>query len=177
MISRKPKKKQSNLHYRSARAVPSATSQGKDKLVSHRCRWNFIKAMILISGVGLLLGNLYLPFIADVADQGHKGNEHSPLKAITGQLNEMKNAVEAVESKVKTVVKNKVVKFGAGIKQANLSRGVSGLPMSQTPALVGAERGHIECEVDVDRLAYWNYPQGNLDKEFKSPFIGNTGVS
>jgi len=60
-------------------------------------------------------------------------------------------------------------------KKASLARGVSGLPMSETPALVGATRGHIECEVDVDQLVYWNSPQGKRDIDFKSPFIGNPG--
>jgi len=42
--------------------------------------------------------------------------------------------------------------------------------MSETPAVEGAKRGHIECEVNVDSLAYWNYPQGTRDQEFRSPF-------
>ena len=51
-----------------------------------------------------------------------------------------------------------------------LARGVSGLPMSQTPALVGARPGHIDCDVDVDDIVYWNNPQGKRDQEFISPF-------
>lgn len=73
-----------------------------------------------------------------------------------------------MEDKVKHVV-------GGTNVEANLSRGLSGLPMSETPALVGGERGHIECDVDVDRLAYWNDPQGQRDIDFKSPFVGNSG--
>jgi len=58
-------------------------------------------------------------------------------------------------------------------KRSPLARGVSGLPEDQTPSLVGAQRGHIQCDgVDVDRLAYWNFPQGTRDIKFKSPFIG-----
>ena len=96
--------------------------------------------------------------------------EHSPIKAITGQLEEIKMAVESMEDKIEKAV--------SGTKeQANLARGLSGLPMSETPALVGGERGHIECDTDVDRLAYWNDPQGQRDVDFKSPFIGNSGVS
>ena len=55
-------------------------------------------------------------------------------------------------------------------KKQQLARGVSGLPMSQTPALIGAERGHVECDVDVDDIVYWNDPQGTRDQEFVSPF-------
>jgi len=51
-----------------------------------------------------------------------------------------------------------------------LARGISGLEISKTPALVGAKRAHIQCDVDVDALAYWNDPQGNRDVAFKSPF-------
>jgi hypothetical protein len=54
--------------------------------------------------------------------------------------------------------------------QQQLARGVAGLPMSQTPALVGARPGHIECDVDVDDMAYWNDPQGTRDQNFVSPF-------
>merc|ERR1712238_248547 len=45
-----------------------------------------------------------------------------------------------------------------------LARGVSGLPMSQTPALEGAEWGHVECDVNVDDMVYWNDPQGTRDQ-------------
>lgn len=43
--------------------------------------------------------------------------------------------------------------------------------MDETPALIGAQRGHIQCDVDVDRLAYWNDPQGLQDVNFVSPFV------
>ena len=52
----------------------------------------------------------------------------------------------------------------------HLARGVSGLPLDQTPALLGAKRAHIECDTDVDFLAYWNDPRGTRDVEFTSEF-------
>ena len=56
-----------------------------------------------------------------------------------------------------------------------LSRGVSGLPMSKTPALIGAQHGTIQCkEHNMDQLAYWNNPQGDLDVSFRSPFAGDS---
>eukprot|EP00804_Cyclotella_cryptica_P030282 CCRYP_019226-RC/>CCRYP_019226-RC protein AED:0.25 eAED:0.25 QI:120/1/1/1/0.76/0.66/18/2265/1695 len=55
----------------------------------------------------------------------------------------------------------------------HLSRGVAGLPMAETPALVGASRGKIQCDVDVDFMAYWNDPQGVRDREFVTPFRMN----
>ena len=55
-------------------------------------------------------------------------------------------------------------------RPTHLARGVFGLPMSSTPALVGASRGKINCEVNVDSLVYWNDPQGSRDRDFVSPF-------
>jgi hypothetical protein len=192
MISRKAKKRPSNLHYRSARAVPPLNSKGTDPCVSHRCKWNLIKGVIFTSGLCLLVGSLYLPFIVNETEENNKGLEYSPITAINGQLDEIHSVVEALENKVKNAVQKHGVKddVNTGIKTGssdstnsafnsapvNLARGVSGLPMSETPSLIGATKGHVECDVDVDQLAYWNN-QGKRDNEFKSPFIGNKGVS
>lgn len=51
-----------------------------------------------------------------------------------------------------------------------LARGVAGRPLDQTPALHGAQRATVECDVGVDSLAYWNHPQGDWDRNFVSPF-------
>ncbi|KAL9191271.1 hypothetical protein ACHAXT_000977 [Thalassiosira profunda] len=57
-----------------------------------------------------------------------------------------------------------------------LDRGVSGLPLSKTPALIGAKHGSISCPsadgnaIYRDELAYWNEPQGASDISFVSPF-------
>jgi hypothetical protein len=51
-----------------------------------------------------------------------------------------------------------------------VARGVAGRPANETPALDGASRAHIECDINVDSLAYWNDPQGTRDLSFKSPF-------
>jgi GDP-fucose protein O-fucosyltransferase len=51
-----------------------------------------------------------------------------------------------------------------------VARGVAGSPIEQTPALVDAVRAHIDCDVNVDTLAYWNDPIGTRDLEFTSPF-------
>jgi hypothetical protein len=42
--------------------------------------------------------------------------------------------------------------------------------LHDTPALVGGSRAHIDCDVNVDSLAYWNDPQGKRDMRFLSPF-------
>jgi len=45
------------------------------------------------------------------------------------------------------------------------------LPMSQTPALIAAKKGHLHnCDANVDKYVYWNDPQGKRDLEFKTPF-------
>ena len=61
-----------------------------------------------------------------------------------------------------------------------LERGVSGLPLSQTPALIGAKHGSITCpstdgtpDRHMDELAYWNDPQGESDVSFVSPFAAS----
>jgi hypothetical protein len=65
----------------------------------------------------------------------------------------------------------KIDKPAQGTEDNGLARGVSGLPMSQTPALVGARRAHVECDLNVDDIAYWNDPQGTRDEEFVSPYL------
>ena len=57
-------------------------------------------------------------------------------------------------------------------KQKQLGRGSLALPFSKTPSLAGASRAHIECDVNVDGLAYWNQPQGKKDVNFDPPFEG-----
>ena len=37
-----------------------------------------------------------------------------------------------------------------------ISRGVSGRPIEETPSLISAKRSHIQCDINVDSLAYWN---------------------
>ena len=57
-------------------------------------------------------------------------------------------------------------------QEDNLGRGVAGLPLAQTPALLGAKRGGFDCdaEVNVEQMAYWNQPQGLRDREFQTSF-------
>ena len=57
-----------------------------------------------------------------------------------------------------------------GFRGKSIIRGVAGRATSETPALVGAKRGHIDCDINVDSLAYWNDPQGERDINFISPF-------
>uniref|UniRef100_A0A7S3DMJ3 Uncharacterized protein n=1 Tax=Entomoneis paludosa TaxID=265537 RepID=A0A7S3DMJ3_9STRA len=51
-----------------------------------------------------------------------------------------------------------------------VARGVAGRPLDETPALVGAKRAQVKCDINVDSLAYWNDPAGKRDLDFKSPF-------
>ena len=53
----------------------------------------------------------------------------------------------------------------------SVSRGLAGRPEEDTPAVKGASRGTIQCDRNVDSLAYWNDPQGERDESFVSPFI------
>eukprot|EP00980_Cylindrotheca_fusiformis_P003054 scaffold713_cov131-Cylindrotheca_fusiformis.AAC.12 len=54
-----------------------------------------------------------------------------------------------------------------GFRDKPVARGEAGRPMSETPTLEGARRAHIDCEVNVDSLAYWNDPTGTKRSEFR----------
>lgn len=51
---------------------------------------------------------------------------------------------------------------------------MSGLPLDQTKAVLGARRAIITCDEDVSKLAYWNEPQGNRDYMFTTPYRDKT---
>jgi hypothetical protein len=55
-----------------------------------------------------------------------------------------------------------------------VARGVSGLPLDQTKAVLGAKRAKITCDASVSDLAYWNEPQGDRDYMFETPYQDNT---
>jgi hypothetical protein len=76
--------------------------------------------------------------------------------------------VDDIIKKIDVSIKD--LKPDAGFREKLVARLVSGRPLDLTPALNGARRGHIECDVDVDSLAYWNDPQGQRDQQFHSPF-------
>lgn len=57
-----------------------------------------------------------------------------------------------------------------GFAEKPVARGIAGRSLAKTPAVEGAKRGHMECDINVDSLAYWNDPQGDRDRNFKSPF-------
>jgi len=54
-----------------------------------------------------------------------------------------------------------------------VKRALAGRSKDETPALVGASRGTIKCDLNVDSMAYWNDPQGARDQNFISPFFHN----
>mmetsp|Transcript_24579 Transcript_24579/g.35733 ORF Transcript_24579/g.35733 Transcript_24579/m.35733 type:complete len:552 (+) Transcript_24579:121-1776(+) len=55
------------------------------------------------------------------------------------------------------------------------ARGPNPLPQKLTPALIGAQRGHIHnCPIDTNKLAYWNDPMGYFDMNFHSPFASSS---
>lgn len=49
----------------------------------------------------------------------------------------------------------------------SVARGVSGV--KDAFSMSGATRGHVECDVNIDSLVYWN-KQGPYDEKFESPF-------
>ena len=67
----------------------------------------------------------------------------------------------------------------APIPKTRTARGFSGLPLDQTPSLIGAQRGSIHCpdtepqveEVLSSMLAFWNEPRGDRDQDAGLPTI------
>jgi len=100
-------------------------------------------------------------------DAGHRESDLAPVEKEEKQLLPPSNKQEKAHPSNEDFFIP-----GRGRKQ-QLARGYAGLPMSETPALVGAQPGHIQC--DVDDLVYWNDPQGTRDREFKSPFATPEG--
>ena len=58
-------------------------------------------------------------------------------------------------------------------KEKPVQRALAGRSIDLTPALLGASRGTIKCDLNVDSMAYWNDPQGSRDEAFISPFSHN----
>ena len=111
----------------------------------------------------------FTPFLLGHVPTHDEGNHH-----LTGLINNAENRWERL---VKELNKD-IVQHNNGesnnIHGNPLARGVSGLPMSQTPALIGAKHGSIQCDNEnYDDLAYWNDPQGDLDVDFVSPFASS----
>ena len=55
-----------------------------------------------------------------------------------------------------------------GFSDKPVARGVAGVDMADSPALSTAKRAHIDCDINVDSLAYWN--QDELDHQHPQPF-------
>jgi hypothetical protein len=83
------------------------------------------------------------------------------------------NTIHASKDKIEKRIPTSLTELQQDINWSTsqpLSRGVAGRPISQTPALQGAKRASIACDINVDSLAYWNDPQGDRDQQFTSPF-------
>ena len=79
----------------------------------------------------------------------------------------------------------------ANANQGRISRGEIGLPISRTPALIGAQRGTIQCPSRsshnngdtyytkvLQSLAYWNDPRGTRDLAMiHAPFAYHRGTT
>jgi hypothetical protein len=90
--------------------------------------------------------------------------------------NGMKYFEKAKNNVIDKILSKSHLNFGHFDLEATLARGAAGLPMELTPALIGAKPGHIECDVNVDDIAYWNSPQGHRDEDFQSPFATDSSL-
>lgn len=188
--------------YVSRRAVPSSSLGGMGRannnglgIVGGALKWKLIKYALISSGVGLMASALFgvgllssgsssssttinsdgdaASTISNAADTGGVHGVH----AVAGRNFLQAKREPGIQVPQKEVPadndNNEHMSPYGDEPRSPLARGVSGLPLSQTPALVGGKRGHIECDEDVDFLAYWNDPQGTRDREFVSPFAAD----
>ncbi len=163
---------------------PSFSEKVEEKVEEHRA--NVAKKKAEVSSLRktpqeLVLAGKPIKRVVEVKKRGDSNVDKSKHKGLKGETSE-KAKVRKDDNVAKSnemdipVVESMTTNGDRARKlppRSNrpLGRGVSGLPMDQTPALLGAKRGHIECDVDVDELAYWNSPQGDRDLNFKSPFV------
>lgn len=189
--------------YVSRRAVPSSSlggigrANGVGIAGGGVLKWKFIKCALISSGIGLMASATFgvgllggspsssstihnnegdeASTSSNAADNNSGGGVHG-VHAVAGRnFLQAKRKPEISQPMENDADKHISPNADADEPRSTLARGVSGLPLSQTPALVGGKRGHIECGVDVDFLAYWNDPQGTRDREFISPFAAEKG--
>lgn len=152
--------------YRSSRAVAPLNRRAKSSYPS-RLPWTVIKSIIFVAGAGLIFFSAYPMASLNQVSTTDPVSRKEEVEVVSES-----NAV-ALDNVQKSSIPQKVEENQHAIANdsKSLARGLSGLSLDQTPALVGASRGHIQCDVNVDNLAYWNDPQGERDRNFKSPFV------
>jgi hypothetical protein len=120
----------------------------------------------------------------DTHQETHEDNAKGGEPQEEGDLTdgEEDEEVEEEEEVEVELVDRKVPKLTLSVLEQDMdwtkkpvARGVSGRPLDRTPALVGAARAHVRCDINVDSVAYWNDPQGHRDRDFKSPFAVEGG--
>lgn len=178
---------------RRRRPAPTARSKppSQDRLVVVFVAASAVFSLISISP--FLFGDFPTPHTGGADERGwlHKhGDGKGGVLNLAGNktllawhylVGQQKQQQEAEEGKVPRSGRPKST--GSDRESLPLARGVAGLPLSKTPALIGAKHGSIRCpsasapadgndqnEVYVDGLAYWNEPQGEMDVSFVSPF-------
>ena len=178
--------------YVSRRAVPSSLptssfgrANGSGSIpLSSSLKWRLIKCALISSSIGLMGTALFGVDLLDASSGSAQATNNNAASISDRGGSDSGGGVHGVhavagrtflQAKRETGVPRKdtaaeLTDANADEPRSPLARGVSGLPLSQTPALVGGKRGHIDCDVDVDFLAYWNDPQGTRDQEFVSPF-------
>lgn len=158
----------SGTPYRSARSVqppPQATrKRGADKSSKRGCLVIAIVLLVLVTLTPVLFFETYMLETGTLPDlQKYEDSLHDKSIGGGGGIS-LNNLVH--------FSKDLLEERSHHANAYKLARGVSGLPIDHTPALVGAERGHLECDVVVNQMkfVYWNDPQGERDRNFVSPF-------
>lgn len=129
-------------------------------------------------------------FIKMVKELSEGKSEHEESAATEIKLNEHMSTGKKVEIKLslpptnwrelqEALIESNLLP--EPVPQSRVSRGYSGLPPNETPALEGAQRGQLYCpdtipsvqRVMSSYLAFWNEPRGARDAESVHP---NTAV-
>eukprot|EP00574_Skeletonema_japonicum_P000644 CAMPEP_0201741772 /NCGR_PEP_ID=MMETSP0593-20130828/46982_1 /ASSEMBLY_ACC=CAM_ASM_000672 /TAXON_ID=267983 /ORGANISM="Skeletonema japonicum, Strain CCMP2506" /LENGTH=594 /DNA_ID=CAMNT_0048236111 /DNA_START=117 /DNA_END=1902 /DNA_ORIENTATION=+ len=131
--------------------------------------------MVFITASAIFAIVTFTPFLLGNFPAHDENNQH-----LEGLINTAENRWERLVNELnKDIVQhdssdNVILQSNTDDRSMPLARGVAGLPMSQTPALIGAKHGSIQCDNEnYDDLAYWNDPQGERDVDFVSPFASS----
>jgi hypothetical protein len=169
--------------YRSQRAV-------RTKHVSSHIpsQWTVAKIGLLCLGTAVLAILMLSPIVMMEHPSGNQGPTHVGLGSLIHNSKSLrqnwKSFIEKEESYIQAELEKDLPMMFHPAEQLapqetlppsqldNLGRGVAGMPLAQTPALLGATRGTFVCDADVDveKMVYWNQPQGLRDREFQTAF-------
>jgi len=156
---------------RSGHAKKINKTQIAPKAVKKRTASSLQVLLILVTA-GAFVGYLHVIHILDRHIlEVHENGERSTKNPHWNQRNKI---IETWSDKLSNLDDDKKIEEETEVMlelETDLIENGEVLPNSRKGSpILGSKRGHIECDVDVDDLVYWNDRQGYRDLEFVSPF-------